>query len=131
MTDKLHKVRLDRWLWAARFFKTRSLAVDAIKHGHVTVNELKVKPARQIGVGETLRIRKAQLIYNVFVVNLSERRLGAELAKELYTETAQSIEQRTQRLQEIKAERQTYIKGRPSKKDRRQQLAVKRDLANL
>lgn len=131
MTDKLHKVRLDRWLWAARFYKTRSLAVDAIKHGHIMVNELKAKPAKQIGIGEVLRIRKAQLVYIVFVSGLSERRLGAEPAQKLYTETPDSIDARAQRLQEIKAERQTYIKGRPSKKERRLQLAAKRDLANL
>lgn len=130
MTDKLHKVRLDRWLWAARFYKTRSLAVDAIKRGHITVNGLKAKPARQIGMGENLRIRKEQLVYTVFVVALSEKRLGPVLAQKLYTETPESRDLRLQRLQEIKAERQTYIKGRPSKKDRRQQLAAKRDLAN-
>ena len=131
MTDSLHKVRLDRWLWAARFYKTRALAVDAIKHGHITVNGLKAKPARQIGIGEILRIRKAQLIYVISVTALSERRLGAELAQKLYAETAESIDVRSQRLLEIKAERQTYIKGRPSKKGRRQQLAAKRDLANM
>lgn len=131
MTDKLHTVRLDRWLWAARFYKTRSLAVDAIKHGHITVSGLKAKPARQIGPGEVLRIRKAQLVYIVTVLGLSERRLGSELAQKLYTEAPDSIDVRKQRLREIKAERQTYINGRPSKKERRQQLAAKRDLANL
>lgn len=131
MIDKSHKVRLDRWLWAARFYKTRALAVDAIKHGHITVNGLKAKPARQIGPGEELRIRKAQLVYIVTVSGSSKRRLGAELAQKLYTETADSIDVRTQRLGEIKAERQGYIKGRPSKKERRQQLAAKRGLANL
>ena len=131
MTDKLHTVRLDRWLWATRFYKTRSLAVDAIKHGHITVSGLKAKPSRQIGPGEVLRIRKAQLVYIVTVSGLSERRLGAELAHKLYTEASDSIDARKQRLREIKAERRTYINGRPSKKERRQQLAAKRDLANL
>jgi len=127
MTKNEHKVRLDRWLWAARFFKTRALSVEAIKHGQIAVNGLKAKPSRQIGVDDKLRIRKAQLIYYVAVTALSERRLGASLAQQLYQESEESIKTRQQRIQTIKADRQNYVKGRPSKKERRQQLAVKRD----
>ncbi len=128
MAEKPNKVRLDRWLWAARFFKTRALAVDAIKHGHISVNGMKAKPARQISIADALRIRKAQLIYNVQVTGLSERRLGAALAQDLYREPEQSIAARVERIQEIKADRQNYINGRPSKKDRRQQMEAKRAL---
>lgn len=126
MRETSQKVRLDRWLWAARFYKTRALAVDAIKRGRVTLNDLKVKPARMVSVEDKLRIRKAQLVFNISISALSEKRLGAGLAKDLYTESQDSIESREQRKQEVKAVRQTLVNGRPSKKDRRLQQAVKR-----
>lgn len=122
------KVRLDRWLWAARFYKTRSLAVNAIKRGRITVNHRKAKPSRQITIGDALNIRKAQLVYEVTITALSEKRLSARLAQALYTELPASATAREQRVQEIKANRQTLIDGRPSKKDRRLQQLIKRHL---
>jgi ribosome-associated heat shock protein Hsp15 len=122
------KVRLDRWLWAARFYKTRSLAVNAIKRGRITVNHRKAKPSRQITIGDVLNIRKAQLVYEVTITALSEKRLSARLAQALYTELPASATAREQRAQEIKANRQTLIDGRPSKKDRRLQQLIKRHL---
>ncbi len=122
------KVRLDRWLWAARFYKTRSLAVNAIKRGRITVNHRKAKPSRQITIGDALNIRKAQLVYEVTITALSEKRLSARLAQALYTELPASATAREQRAQEIKANRQTLIDGRPSKKDRRLQQLIKRHL---
>jgi ribosome-associated heat shock protein Hsp15 len=119
-------VRLDRWLWAARFYKTRSLAVAAIKRGQITVDERKAKPSRRTMVGDRLNIRKAQLIYQVTVTALSEKRLSARLASELYIELPDGIAVRELREQEIKAGRQTLVNGRPSKKDRRLQQAMKR-----
>jgi ribosome-associated heat shock protein Hsp15 len=129
MRETNQKVRLDRWLWAARFYKTRVLAVDAIKRGRVTLNDLKAKPARMVSVEDRLRIRKAQLVFNITISALSEKRLGAGLAKDLYTESQDSIESREQRKQEVKAVRQTLVNGRPSKKDRRLQQAVKRQFS--
>ena len=123
------KVRLDRWLWAARFFKTRSLAVEAIKGGRVTVNGLRAKPARQIGRGDQLHVRKGQLQFEIEVLELSEKRLGASLAQSMYRESSASMEARQQRAQEIRAHRQILIRGRPSKKERRVQQAVKRHLS--
>lgn len=119
-------VRLDRWLWAARFYKTRSLAVAAIKRGQITVDERKAKPSRRTMVGDRLNIRKAQLVYQVTVTALSEKRLSARLASELYIELPDGIAVRELREQEIKAGRQTLVNGRPSKKDRRLQQAMKR-----
>jgi len=127
MHDDTEKVRLDRWLWAVRFYKTRALAADAIKHGHILLNGLKAKPARKIAHGDQLRIRKAQLIYEVKVEALGEKRVSAKLAQQMYSEDQQSIEAREQRQIAIRADRQTLINGRPSKKDRRQQQAIKRD----
>jgi ribosome-associated heat shock protein Hsp15 len=119
-------VRLDRWLWAARFYKTRSLAVAAIKRGQITVDERKAKPSRRTMVGDRLNIRKAQLVYQVTVTALSGKRLSARLASELYIELPDGIAVRELREQEIKAGRQTLVNGRPSKKDRRLQQAMKR-----
>ena len=123
------KVRLDRWLWAARFFKTRSLAVEAIKGGRVTVNGLRAKPARQISRGERLSIRKGQLQFEIEVLGLSEKRLAASLAQALYREDEASLEARQQRAQEMRIHRQRLVNGRPSKKERRLQQAVKRHLS--
>jgi ribosome-associated heat shock protein Hsp15 len=119
-------VRLDRWLWAARFYKTRSLAVAAIKRGRVSVNERTAKPSRRIMLGDRLNIRRAQLVYEVTVTALSEKRLSARLAHDLYSESPDSIVVRELREQEVKASRQSLVNGRPSKKDRRMQQAMKR-----
>lgn len=127
MHDDMEKVRLDRWLWAARFYKTRALAADAIKHGHILLNGLKAKPARKISRNDQLRIRKAQLIYEIVVEGLGEKRVSAKLAQQMYAEGQQSIEAREQRQIAIRADRQTLINGRPSKKDRRHQQALKRE----
>ena len=124
----LEKVRLDRWLWAARFYKTRAYAVSDIKRGRVTINAQKVKPAKQIVVGDAIRIRKAQLVFNVTVSALSEKRLGAKLAQLLYDEPAGSIEARALQLQQNQAARQILIDGRPNKKHRRRQQALKRHI---
>ncbi len=119
-------VRLDRWLWATRFYKTRSLAVGAIKRGRITLNTRRAKPSRQVMVGDLLTIRKAQLVYEVSVVALSEKRLSARLAQVLYAELPGSMAARELREQEMKANWQKRINGRPSKKDRRLQQAIKR-----
>jgi ribosome-associated heat shock protein Hsp15 len=120
------KMRLDRWLWAARFFKTRALAVNAIKRGQVTVNGQKSKPARLIAVCDELLIRKAQLIFKVTVRGLSEKRVGAALSQALFSESTDSIQAREQRQQEVMADRRSRIDGRPTKKNRRAQQAMKR-----
>ncbi len=126
MKNSNDTVRLDRWLWAARFYKTRSLAVNALKRGRIALDSGKAKPSRHIMTGDRLSIRKEQLMYEVTVVALSEKRLSARLARELYTETPDSVATRALREQEIKANRKMLIDGRPSKKDRRLQQAIKR-----
>lgn len=124
----LEKVRLDRWLWAARFYKTRAYAVSEIKRGRVTINTQKAKPAKQIVVGDAIRIRAAPLVFNVTVRALSEKRLGAKLAQLLYDEPVSSIQARELQLQQNKAARQVLIDGRPNKKHRRRQQALKRHI---
>ena len=113
--------RVDKWLWAARFYKTRSLAVQAIDAGHVRVEGARVKPAHDLRVGERISVRKSGFAWEVEVTALSDRRGGAADAALLYRETAQSLEARTQALQQRKAAlaAEPRWSGRPTKRDRR------------
>lgn len=88
------KVRIDKWLWAARFFKTRSMAAKAVSGGHVHVNGSRVKPARLVQAGDTLHIRRGLLAFEVIVLELSSRRGPAVKARALYEETGESIQRR-------------------------------------
>ena len=112
-------VRLDKFLWAARFFKTRSLAVQAITGGKVSANGERAKPARAVRVGDVLSIRRPPLEFVVTVRALSERRGGAPEAQALYEETAKSREKRAQIVAEMKSQPQPAFRGRPTKKTRR------------
>jgi ribosome-associated heat shock protein Hsp15 len=121
-------MRLDKWLWAARFFKTRSLASTAVDGGHIEVGGERAKPAKQIRVGDELRIRLHQLTFVVHVRALSERRGPASEAQQLYEETAASRTER-ERLAEQRrlAPSPAYEEGgRPTKRDRRDMSRVKR-----
>lgn len=118
------KVRIDKWLWAARFFKTRSMATDAINKNRVQVGGQSVKPSRQIQVGDTLIIEKPPYEFRIEVLALSDKRRSASEAQQLYLESEESQATReTQRL-EARADRQARLglagEGRPTKKQRRQ-----------
>jgi ribosome-associated heat shock protein Hsp15 len=112
-------VRLDKWVWAARFFKTRQLAIEAITAGHVDVNGERAKPAKLIRVGDELTLRKPPYSTELVVRGLGEKRVSAQLACELYDEKPESIAAR----QVLQAERRDMppplFKGRPTKQDRR------------
>jgi len=117
----LHKLRIDKWLWAARFYKTRSLAATAVKTGKVMVEGERVKASREIVVGNTLTIRQGAFSKIVEILSLSPQRRSATIAQGMYRETEQSVEQR-QHLQEmLKSQpiRRAGL-GRPTKKERRQ-----------
>ena len=113
--------RLDKWLWAARFYKTRSLAVQAIEAGHVRADGARVKPAHDVRVGERISVRKSELAWEIDVTALSDRRGSAAQAALLYRETAESVEARAQALQQRKAAlgAEPRWSGRPTKRDRR------------
>jgi ribosome-associated heat shock protein Hsp15 len=113
------KLRIDKWLWAARFFKTRSLAADAVESGKVTMNEARIKPAKAIGVGDRLVIRLGQYHFDVEVLGLSNKRGGAPEAQKLYRETDESKARRAVIAEQNKALPQPTFKGRPTKRDRR------------
>ena len=114
-------IRVDKWLWAARFFKTRSLATDAIDHGRVKLNGLKIKPAKTIQLNDLLDIDNGSTQWQVKVICLSGQRGSATLARQLYTETEESIKIREQEAMRraLFPEPSADIKGRPTKRDRR------------
>lgn len=118
----MEKVRLDKWLWAARFYKTRSLAVDEIGRGRVQVNELAAKPARDVNVGDLISLRRVDGVIHVRVVALSNIRGPAPVARLLYEETPESISAREQAAlaRQFAPEPALDITaGRPTKRDRR------------
>lgn len=121
------KVRLDKWLWAARFFKTRSLAQEAITGGKVHVNGERVKPARTVTVGDTLEITKGVEHLLVIIEQLSQKRGPAKLAQSLYTETEASREKRELFAEQRKLLNQAIPRPakRPDKKQRRHLIRFK------
>lgn len=128
-TDREQAVRLDIWLWAARFFKTRRLAADAIKGGKVTVNGGKGKPAKEVRPGQRIAVTKGPYEFVVDVEALAERRGPATEAEALYTETPESVERR----QQVKAQARSpaavvpRTDHRPERRDRRRLARFKRE----
>lgn len=115
-------VRIDKWLWAARFFKTRSMATDAVDGGKVRLNGERIKPARGVKTGDLLEIDNGSTEWEVQVEGLSDTRGSASVAQTLYTETERSIAERQKKAEQRKLFREPgeAIKGRPTKRDRRQ-----------
>jgi ribosome-associated heat shock protein Hsp15 len=117
------RVRIDKWLWAARFYKTRSIASDAIAGGKVELNGERVKPAKMIQVGDELRLRLGPYEHIVIVRALSERRGPATVAATLYEETRASIAARAKHAEQLRMAPAAFVyeeKGRPTKRDRRE-----------
>jgi ribosome-associated heat shock protein Hsp15 len=121
--SEVPRVRIDKWLWAARFFKTRALAAAAVEGGKAQVNGERVKPAKMLKAGDALIVRNGPFAWDITVLALSERRGPAAVAAKLYLESAESRQAREEKVALIKAERQSnpvFLKGRPTKKARRQ-----------
>ena len=118
-----NKVRIDKWLWAARFFKTRSMAAKAVSGGKVHLNDARVKAARLIAVGDRLRINRNNVEFVIDVVGLAEKRGPAKVAQTRYQETDESIASREEIRAQRKVERQVTAgmvpEKRPGKRDRR------------
>jgi ribosome-associated heat shock protein Hsp15 len=114
-------MRIDKWLWAARFFKTRSLAQQAIAAGKVKLNDSRTKAAHELKTGDALAIRITDYEWQVTVKALSDKRGPAEQARKLYDETAESRAERERRmdLRRWGTEPAAALKGRPTKRDRR------------
>jgi len=119
--DNIEKHRIDKWLFAARFFKTRSLAAEAIDRGRITVNGHRVKPAKIVAIGDMLIIRINNYQYEIEVLALSNKRGSATQAQQIYKETEESRKQRELLAVRLKAQPQPFFtKSRPTKRDRRE-----------
>lgn len=118
--DDSERFRIDKWLWAARFFKTRSLATAAVECGKVLINEARVKPAKAVAPGDMLDIRIGQQQFVVEVLALSNKRGPATEAQKLYRETDESRQRRLAIAALLKEQPPPFrCKGRPTKRDRR------------
>lgn len=122
VAEPADKVRIDKWLWAARFFKTRALATEAVQGGKVHLNDGRIKPSRNVNIGDKLSIQKGNDTFVIRILELSGRRGPAKVAETLYEELPDSILARTlsreERKQHYAALPETH--GRPDKKSRRQ-----------
>ena len=129
MTSPNHtSLRLDKWLWTARFYKTRSLATQAVNGGKVHLNDQRVKPARAVSPGQKIRIRKGETEWEIVILGISSQRRSATEAATLYEEFAQSIERREANSEKRRAANRDRLgdPGRPSREGRRNLMRLKR-----
>ncbi len=115
-------MRIDKWLWAARFYKTRTLAAEEIDKGRIQINGQDVKPARDVKAGDTLTLRQGPVLRTVIVKGLSMQRGAAPVAQLLYEETSESVTNRQQATEQRKLNNEpadSIEHGRPTKRDRR------------
>ena len=126
--DRVERVRIDKWLWAARFFKTRGAATEAVLGGHVQVGGARVKPAKEIRVGDRLEIRRGELRWTVVVTGIADRRGPATVAAGLYEETPDSLAERERQRLERRLTRPlgADLGARPTKQARRRIDALRR-----
>lgn len=122
MQQSLDSIRLDKWLWTARFFKTRSLATEAVAGGKVHVDKQRVKPSKEVKIGAKLEIHKEGFEWLVTVTGITKQRVSTKEATELYEENAESIEKRQKQI-EIKREERQFLgfqkpEHKPNKKNR-------------
>ena len=119
----MDKIRIDKWLWAARFFKTRSLATDEINKCRVDVNQQTAKPSREVKTGDTVAIRREGLVRTVTVMGLSGVRGSAPVAQTLYADTPESTQAKDAYVQQRRFAKEPALSiehGRPTKRDRRE-----------
>jgi ribosome-associated heat shock protein Hsp15 len=122
------QVRIDKWLWAARFYKTRTLAANAVTNGRIKLNGARIKPSKQIKLNDKLIIQSAPFSWDIQVTSLADRRVSAVLAKTLYEESTESQSARAELTELLKLEKKQNIpvqKGRPTKRDRKQIIRFK------
>lgn len=123
MSDTDTRIRIDKWLWAARFYKTRSLATEAVQGGKVEINGDRAKPAKTVGPGDEVRVRLGPYEHVVIVRAVAPRRGSARDAQGLYDETPESRAEREKLAEQLRMAPAAFVwedKGRPTKKDRRQ-----------
>ena len=118
----MDKLRIDKWLWAARFYKTRSLAVEEVDKGRVRINDLEAKPSREVKAGDTVALRQGAVVRTLIVRGISSQRGSAPVAQQLYEETAESLVLRAKATEQrrLHSEPASSLEhGRPTKRDRR------------
>ena len=117
----MNEARIDKWLWAARIFKTRSIAADAIKNGRVTIQGVNVKPSRMVKVGEVVSVRKPPVTYSFKILQTIEQRVGAKLIPQIYENVTPADQYELLEMNRISGfvNRQRGT-GRPTKKERRE-----------
>ena len=125
----MESIRLDRWLWAARFFKTRPLATEAVNGGKVHLNGHRVKPGRLVHIGDALRIQRGPVLYEIVVKGINKQRRPASEMDLLYEETQSSIESRRQLmdLHKMAAGARAAPAGKPNKHERKHIVRFKRE----
>ncbi|BEU22540.1 RNA-binding S4 domain-containing protein [Paraburkholderia caribensis] len=120
-TEPGARLRIDKWLWAARFFKTRSLATDAVEKGRVRIGGSTVKPAKDVRVGDLVEIEIERIVWQIQVLGVCDVRGPASVAQTLYAETEEGRQKRQQENERRKTYREpaAELHGRPTKRDRR------------
>ena len=133
MTDHQETLRLDKWLWAARFFKTRRLATDAISGGKVHLNGGRIKPSRNVKVGDRLEIQRGDTFFEVYVEGINKQRRPASEAQQLYRETEKSLQDRQQVVEQkrLEAHSRAHRERRPDKRQRRKIMEIKDKMDQL
>jgi len=128
----MDEVRIDKWLWAARFFKTRGAATEAVAGGHVLLNGVRIKAAKEVRPNDAVEVRVGQTTWTVRVVGLAEKRGSASVAAALYEETRESAALREQRAQQrrLAAPPGADAGARPTKRDRRRLDALRNAMRN-
>lgn len=117
----MNEVRIDKWLWATRIFKTRTIAVEACKKNRIAVNDIQAKPSRMIKIGDVIQVKKPPITYSFKVIQLTSNRIGAKLVPEFLENVTPKEEYEILELQKISGFiDRTKGSGRPTKKDRRQ-----------
>ena len=125
----MEEARIDKWLWASRIFKTRSIAADACKNGRVTVGNVTVKPSRMVKVGETISVRKPPITYSFRILKTIEQRVGAKLLPEIYENVTSPEQYELLEMTRISGfVDRARGTGRPTKKDRRSLDAFLEDI---
>jgi len=121
-------IRIDKWLWAARFYKTRALATEAVTGGKVHLNGQRIKPSKAVSAGDVLEINKGGVEFVVDVLDVAEKRRSAPLAQTMYAETEDSIEKRekVREMQRLASQGVHHGDRKPSKKQRSQIIRFKR-----
>lgn len=121
MKEPKNEVRIDKWLWAVRLFKTRSIAIEACKKGRVSIKGVTIKPSRSIKVGDVIEVRRPPVTYSFEVLNLSENRMGAKLVPEFMKDVTSASQLEILEMSKMSGfVDRARGTGRPTKKDRRE-----------